>query len=138
MKDSLEQLREHPQSLSAVCLASKSYFRVRRKKTNGCKIIRVKDLKRKQAEALEQEDQQPLKRQFSFAVQASSWSLQSQEQQPAATSNLNLVFLKNRSCRVMCVGTRRGACSFEMACAEAGPDSGHGLCHRAGPVALLL
>jgi len=87
VKESLEQLREHPQSLSAVYLTSRSSFRVSRKKDNGCKIIRVKGLKRKQAEALEQEDQQPLKRQFSFAVQACIEFLESAEPGAAASSN---------------------------------------------------
>ena len=90
MKDSLEQLREHPQSLRAVDLTSRTSFRVSRKKDNGSKIIRVKDLKRKQAEALEQEDQQPLKRQFSFAVQARVPGVcrarSSNQQQPATST----------------------------------------------------
>ena len=87
MKDSLEQLREHPQSLRAVELTSRTSFRVSRKKGNGSKIIRVKDLKRKQAEALEQEDQQPLKRQFRFAVQACIEFLESPEPGAATSSN---------------------------------------------------
>ena len=87
VKESLEQLREHPQSLRAVYLTSRSSFRVSRKKGNGCKLIRVMDLKKKQAEALEQEDQQPLKRQFSFAVQACIELLESAAPGAAASSN---------------------------------------------------
>ena len=85
VKDSLqqlEQLREHPQSLRAVDLTSKTSFRVSRKKDNGWKIIRVKGLKKKQVEG-----QQPLKRQFSFAVQACSEFLESAEPGAAASSN---------------------------------------------------
>ena len=87
VKESLEQLREHPQSLSAGYMTWRNSFRVRRKKDNGNKIIRVKDLKRIQAEALGQEDQQPLKWQFSFAVQACIEFLESAEPGAATSSN---------------------------------------------------
>ena len=87
VKESLEQLRDHPQSLSAVYLTSRRSFRVSRKKDKGSKIIRVKAMKRKQAEALEQKDHQPLKRQFSFAVQACIEFLESAEPGAAASSN---------------------------------------------------
>ena len=87
VKESLEQLREHPPSLSAVCLTSRRSFRVSRKKDKGSKIIRVKAMQRKQAEALEQKDHQPLKRQLSFAVQACIEFLESAEPGAAASSN---------------------------------------------------
>ena len=77
VQESLEEIREHPQSLSAVYLTSKSSFRVSRKKDNGWKIIRVKGLKKKQ----------PLNRQFSFAVKACSEFLESADPGAAASSN---------------------------------------------------
>jgi hypothetical protein len=87
VKESLEQLRDHPQSLSPVYLTSRRSFRVSRKKDKGSKIIRVKAMKRKQDEALEQKDHQPLKRQFSFVVQACIEFLESAEPGAAASSN---------------------------------------------------
>ena len=86
VKESLEQLREHPQGLSAGYMTWRNSFRVRRKKDNGNKIIRVKGLKTIQAEALGQEGQQPLKWQFSFAVQACIEFLESAEPGAAASS----------------------------------------------------
>ena len=121
VKESLEQLRGHPQSLSAVYLTSRRSFRVSRKKDKGSKIIRVKAMKRKQAEALEHKDHQLLKRQFSFAVQACIEFLESAEPGAAASSNQQPQLGVPEEAG--CVGTRRGTSRRRPKLCE-GPASG--------------
>jgi len=89
VNECLETLHEHPESLGAVYLTSRSSSRVHRK-DKTLKDIRVKGLKRKQAKALGQQDQEPVKRQFDFAVQACIEFLDSRVPGAAASSNQQL------------------------------------------------
>jgi len=82
----LETLQEHPESLAAVYLASRNSFRVHRK-DKAWKDIKVKDLKRKRAQAFEQQDQELVKRQFDIAVQGCIEFLDSRVPGAAASSN---------------------------------------------------
>lgn len=87
VNDSLQTIRDHPQCLSAVFLQSRSSIRVQRRNIKATKDLRVKDLKRKRAESVEQDNQDIVKRLFDPIVQSAISFLDLQVPAGAASSN---------------------------------------------------